>query len=762
MSNKITLLPRDKSKFMDLIKQNFRSILENRMQTTQTEDRQVVYASMETLPGSVMANTLMNLLKSHPIRDLMRKAGITHSDLSDADVDPALGNGGLGRLNACIQEACASQNIPFTVSTLRYRRGLFRQKLENGQQVAVSDDWLDSNGEFFFEFPDPAKAQWVCFREGGQHVWVELIPCAIPQIGANDGCSITLAWKVGRILASHGINRDTYRCIDEYLYDKNRDTRLRQEYCVSSATVQNLLADFGRKKLPLTQIPEHYCLHINDTHAALMIPELLRILLDDYIGRRDGAWDTCWDIVTKLFVYTNHTVLPEALEEWEIDRMNGILPRRTMDMIREIDRRFREQLDVMPIPLPREAKEKMYIIHSGKVRMANLCICAARSVNGVAKLHTQILCQRLLEPFHRCMADKFCNVTNGIGFRKFLAYANPDLADLIGAYQMRTDWINHPEDMINLLPHVDDLKLQADFTAVHARRKAELAAFIRRQRGIDIPEDFLYQVQVKRFHMYKRQLLGCLYILWLCCRIREDKDFDMVPTAFIFGGKAADDYFDAKEVIRLILALEKFVNGDPLYSSKLRVAMVEDFNVSKAMPIYPAADVSVQISTAGKEASGTGNMKFMVNGGLTLGTLDGANVEIHEAVGDEGMFLFGLKDHEINAMKDSYRARDLYQADGQLREVIDMLTSGILDTTFPALVHELLTGRNGKAADEFFVLADFRSFVEANRRVWDLYRRPESWTKQCLRNIALSGEFSSDRMVREYNSKIWNTSRKNG
>lgn len=746
----------DNFKVTNEIKEEFRNVMCSCMEGSQPQGRHVIYTSMESLPGAMIANTHMNLDEDHPLHQVLKEAGITYGDLALADKDPALGNGGLGRLTACIQEGCATQKIPFTVSTLCYRSGLFCQKLENGMQVETPDNWRSEDGTYFFEFPAPEKAKWVSFiHDGvhdGQYVWVEMVPSAIAQIGAGGGCSLTWVWKVGKIHAPYGMDLTNLKRIDEVLYINDRDIRLMQEYCVSSATVQTAVEECLRQGRPVEDLPKLFCLHINDTHAGLMIPELIRILRDEHHKTLEEAWA----IAVELFVYTNHTVLPEALEEWEQWRMNNILPARLVIALQDVDRITRGQLDASPVSLCQQDKERMYIIHDGRVRMANLCIHAAYSVNGVAKLHTQILCDSLLAPFYRYAPRKFCNVTNAVGFRKFLGYSNPELTKLIGAFMDREDWINHPEDMAKLLPHVEEPWLQAQFTAVHAGRKAILADFIRHQRGIYIPEYFLFQVQVKRFHMYKRQLLNCLYILWLYRRIKENKNFDMVPTAFIFGGKSAADYFQAKEVIRLVLALEKLINNDPDVNGKLRVAMVENFNVTNAMPVYTAADVSVQISTAGKEASGTGNMKFMVNGGLTLGTLDGANVEIYEAVGDEGMFLFGLKEHQISAMKGIYRSRSFYEQDSQLREVVDMLTDGSLMTTFPALRHELLDGEYGKAADEFFVLADFRSYVDANRRVWERYRKPEEWAKQCLRNIALSGEFSSDRMVREYESKVWN------
>ena len=752
----------DNNKVINEIKEALRSVMRERLAGEKPRGKKVLYASMEKLPGATSANTLMNLDPNHPIRDMLKKAGISYDDLAKADKDPALGNGGLGRLAACIQEACASGNIPFTLSTLCYREGLFCQKLGKNGQVAVPDNWRDEDGSYFFEFPDPSKAKFVSFKNNGQYVWVEMIPCSIPQIGANGGCSDSWVWKVGRVLAPEGMDTGIYHRIDEKLYPKDANVRLMQEYAVSSVTVRNAVEECIHQGRPLEDLPKLFCLHINDTHATLMIPELIRILLDEHFSPRKDAWDKAWEIASQIFVYTNHTILPEALETWELSRMREILPTRVTDILCEIDRRVKERLEASRIPLTREEKEDMYIIYEDphsrtqRVRMANLCIHTSRSVNGVAKLHTQILCQRLFKSFCKVMPGKFRNVTNAIGMRKFLGYANPELTNLIGRCISSPDFVNHPEDLVQLLSHVKDPKLQDDFLTVKGNCKQLLADFIRDQRHIDIPKNFLFHVQVKRLHMYKRQLLNCLYILWLYCRIKEDKHFHMVPTAFIFGGKAADDYAQAKDVIRLVMALEDLINVDPEVNDRLRVAMVEDFNVTKGMRVYSAADISVQISTAGKEASGTGNMKFMVNGGLTLGTLDGANVEIYEAVGDEGMFVFGLRENEIEAMKYTYCARDLYKADPQLRQVLDMLRDGICGRSFPALYNELLNGADGKRADEFFVLADFRAYIDANRRIWDLYQKPKKFAEQCLRNIALSGRFSSDRMVTEYRDTVWN------
>lgn len=739
------------------VREALRNRLDEYIRNMKFDSKQVLYVSMETMPGSTIANTLMNLPEDDPIWQKLQDLNINYEDLVLSDPEPALGNGGLGRLTACIAESCATGDVPLSVNTLRYRTGLFRQKFVNGEQVEVSDIWCDSSGNYFFEFPLPQAAQRVEFGNGNNKVSVEMIPCLIPQIGAGGRCVVTAACKVGEINAPYGVDPELYRRIDEQLYCEDQFTRLRQEYALSSFTVKSAIRSCLAKGHRIEDLPNDFCLHINDTHASLMIPELLRILLDEHLQGRYDAWDVAWDIATRTFVYTNHTIMAEALEKWPLWMIEQMLPYRIGQMIIEIDRRMMERLTRDNPQLTSKQIESMRVIQDGMVHMANMDIFTAYSVNGVAKIHTQILCQRELNAFWLAMPKKFCNVTNGVTLRKFLAFANPGLRELITKLLGSDTWIRDTTKLRELLDYADDSSVQASFLEIRHAEKEELAAFIKEQRGIDIPSDFIFDVQIKRIHMYKRQLLNCLHIIYLYNQILNDPDFDMVPTAFIFGGKAASSYRQAKDVIRLILRLEKIVNENPIVSRKMRVAFVENYNVSKAMLMIPATDVSEQISTASTEASGTGNMKLMLNGALTLGTLDGANVEIYEEVGDKGMFLFGLHADEVLSYQanGNYCSWDAYKKNPELKKAVDMLVDGSLGDNFSELYNELLYGEYGNAPDRFFVLKDFESYVKAHRHVRAFYKKPSEWAKQSIRNVALAGRFSSDRMVREYCEKVW-------
>lgn len=768
---------------IETLRAQLRALMESYIQNIPCTPRTVIYTSMEILPGSTVANTLMNLAEESPFLQTLRELKVTYDDLIQSDTAPALGNGGLGRLTACIGESAATQNVPMIVSVPRHTQGLFRQKLENGRQVEVPDQWLNEDGTYFFEFPRQEYAQWVSFRDDcGGFVKVKMVPCLIPMIGATGGCTTIYAWKVGTVLAPVAANRERYLRIDRQLYcedsdDEGKKVRLVQESALSQATVRLAIQKCYEQGKTVMDLPELFCLHINDTHASLMIPELIRILLDEYLVGRDDAWDVAWDIATRTFVYTNHTIMKEALEKWPLWMLQQLMP-RTCQIIVEIDRRMVERMERevqanpsgLNPPLSREELDSMRIIADGRVHMAHMDIFTACSVNGVARLHTDILKERELKAFHRLMSTKICNVTNGVTHRKFLVFANPEERKFITDCLKQEDWIEDMTRLETLLPFAEEEQARQDFLKMRKARKEVLAQYVKETRGIALPVDFIFDVQVKRFHMYKRQLLNCLRIIDLYLSLKKDPALDITPTAFILAGKAAAGYRQAKLVIELVLTLEKLINDDPEVNGKIRVCFIENYNVSNAMKIFPATDISEQISTASTEASGTSNMKFMLSGAITLGTLDGANVEIHEAVGDESMYLFGLRSEEVMAYQakpGSYDPRKLYESNARLRRAVDTLIDGTLLREMPApgesdrfeeLYHELLYGLDGNPADQYFVLADFESYREAFLRMNHDYRDSSKWTRNAIRNIALSGFFSSDRTVKDYCEKVWKIS----
>lgn len=730
--------------------------------------KRVFYVSMEVLPGRTLANNLMNLPEADDLLHWMDDHGLSLNALEDLENEPRLGNGGLGRLAACILEAAAAHEVPLDVSTIRFRCGLFRQGFIGGKQVESPDRWLNANNTYPFEICRDNAAVDIRFRYHGKTVTVTALPYDIPVIGASDradSINFLRMWAVDAVNADSREAASFFRRIDETLYpdDSNytgKQLRLMQEYFLSAATVGDMIRRMKEYDLPIETIPEHFVLHVNDTHPVLMIPELMRVLRQDYRMPYKKAYDIC----ARTFVYTNHTILNEALEKWEISLVETLLP-DVYSEIHQIHQHF--EAEIRDSFLPEEAMRKMEamdILWDGKIRMANLAICTGYSVNGVAELHTNILRIRELRDFCQFFPSKLQNVTNGVSQRKFLGHANPELSSAIDGWCGTKEWRTSFSRITYLQTLEDNPDVQNEYISAHLARKEVLRQFVLRQRGIDLPIDFMYDVHVKRIHEYKRQTLGCMKILSLYLTLKKNPSMPFTPTAFLFAGKAAASYHLAKVTLEFIRALEVLVNSDPDVNDKMRVAFIEDFDVTKAEMIYAAADCSEQISTASKEASGTGNMKFMINGAVTIGTLDGANVEIRRAVGDRNIYIFGTQ-AEIVLGREAMHARtdpDLWiQADPRLAEALNAMTDGTVrritptengDDTFGELCDSWL---HGDMPDRFFVLADFTSYLDTFLCMNADFSDKVRWCKKCLRNIANSHFFSSDRMVMVYCSNIW-------
>ena len=740
----------------------------NRKYNPAPDGKQVEYVNMEILFGRTIGNTLMNLPKDHALRQTMRNLGFTEETLEDLEREPSLGNGGLGRLAAGLLESAATKGFPFAVNTLRYRLGLLKQEIVDGRQVDREDPWLKADGTNPYERVMPEDGQQVWFRdESGCWVCVNMIPSLIPQLGRGGNVAYLRTWKVGSVRPEGPVSIHKYERIDAQLYcddsdDAGKLTRIRQEYALSSAIVGLVLTNCRRRGIRVQDLPKYYCLHINDTHASFMIPELLHRLLEDYHFTMDQAWK----IVTGTFVYTNHTILSEALEKWPVWMIQTVLP-HIYDAIDRIHKRFQEDLRKNHPEIGDSTRHSMAIIRDGLIHMAYMDIYAAASVNGVAKLHTEILCKHELSNFYRVMPWKFCNITNAVTHRKFLIQANPELAQLITDCLGSEDWIDDMSLVSGLLPFCDSPQVQQKFLAIRALRKEKLSRYLADHQGVEIPPHFLFDIHIKRIHEYKRQAMNALRIICLYQLLKDNPDLEMAPVAFLFGGKAAMSYKQAKLTIELITALERTINNDPDVNKKLRVCFVEDYNVSKAMLLIPAADVSEQISTASKEASGTGNMKFQMSGALTMGTMDGANVEICEAVGEESMFVFGLPSQQVIDYEKNggYDPLALYRTNPMIRRAVDALTDGTFlrlnppkgeSDRFDDLKQEWLYGMHGNAPDRYFVLKDLESYLDAFWRMNRLYReQPQLWATHSLKNIACSGNFSSDRMLRDYAEQVW-------
>jgi starch phosphorylase len=749
--------------------------------------KQLYYLSMEFLIGPVFENNIMNLLRDEVYRDACYDLGIDWEKLKEKETDPGLGNGGLGRLAACFLDSLAALKLPAFGCGLRYEYGLFKQKIEDGYQVEVPDDWL-SNGNVW-EIPRPEEQEEVrlggrveqCLENGRtifKHVdykAVQAIPYDMPVLGYGTSMVDTLRlWKAqsSATLDMESFNRGDYigaistkewdEMITKVLYPddshfQGKILRLKQQYFLVSATIQSIIRRFKKQFQDVHMLPDKVVIHINDTHPALAIPELMRILVDE-----EGLdWDTAWDITTRTYAYTNHTVMSEALERWPVSLVKDLLPRIYM-IIHEINERYCRKLWER-YPGQWDKISRMAIEAYDEIRMANLCIAGSYSVNGVSMLHTEILKKQVFNDFYLYQPEKFRGITNGIVHRRWMLHANPKLAGLISE-AIGDGWIQNPKELEQLKKYAKDPGFREGFRLIKRCNKEDLARYILKDNGVRVDPDSIFDVQIKRLHEYKRQLLNVLHIMYLYNRLVEDCEFDIYPRTFIFGAKAAPGYHKAKLIIKLIHSVADRVNRDTRIGNRLKVVFLDNYRVSLAEKIIPAAEVSEQISTAGKEASGTGNMKLMLNGALTVGTFDGANVEIHNAVGPDNIFIFGLMAEEVEHIykKGGYNPWELYERDQDLKKVLDQLAGGFLDSEdammFKDIVDALLWG-NGGIGDPYMVLKDFDSYRKIQQRVDREYRYPDLWWRKAILNVAGAGMFSSDDTIRNYNRDIWKLSK---
>ncbi len=744
---------------------------ETKQQIAKKQQKQMHYFSMEFLMGRLLTNNLMNLGIYDVVKEGLAEFDININELEELESDPGLGNGGLGRLAACFLDSLASLELAGHGNTIRYEYGLFKQKIENGYQVEVPDQWMKLGN--MWEVRKPKHAVEVKF--GGrievraddsgnlkfEHVDAEQIravPYDMPIVGRDTKVTNTLRlWnaEASDILPKNiDFRRYTQevRDICQTLYpddstEDGRRLRLKQQYFFVSAGVIAIVRAHLRKYPSLDNLHEKNVIQLNDTHPVLVIPELMRILVDEY----HYDWNTAWNIVSHTCAYTNHTILAEALEKWPIQMVRSLLPRIYM-IIEEINNRFTNFVRMSS--LDEDKVRRLSIIKDGHVHMAHLAIAGSFSVNGVAELHSQILMNQEMKEFSDLYPNKFNNKTNGITHRRWLAYSNKELSSLLHD-TIGDGWIKDPSQLENLMNFVDDSSVQERFMNVKLQRKQIMADYIKAHNGIEVDVNSIFDIQVKRLHAYKRQLLNVLHVIYLYKSMKNDPNYRIYPRTFIFGAKAAPAYHFAKKVIKLINSVADVVNNDPETNKYLKVVFLENYGVSLAEIIMPSADVSEQISTAGKEASGTGNMKFMMNGAITIGTYDGANVEISREVGMDNCVIFGLRDEEVNDLRRSgtYSAWSYYNDDNMIKEVLNSLIDGSWNTSkeeFGMIFDELMSKN-----DEYFLLADFKSYVEAQHKVEELYRNRQQWAKICLTNVAKSGFFSSDRTIKEYASEIW-------
>lgn len=740
--------------------------------------KRIYYLSLEFLIGRLLGNNVINLKMDTLCQEALADFGIDLHTLRDFEVDAGLGNGGLGRLAACFLDSMSTLNLPCMGYGLRYDYGIFKQRIVDGQQMEEPDHWLKKN--YPWEIARPEKTQVVhfggrveCITNGRvEWRWIETeqvmgVPYDIPIVGFSDSVNTLRLWSARADDEFHldDFNKGSYveavenkvlaENLTKVLYPNDnvlagKELRLRQQYFFTSCSLQDILMRFHVKNKNWRDLPEKVFIQLNETHPALIIPELMRLLVD-----REGLdWDTSWAITRSCTGYTNHTVLPEALEKWSVPMMQRLLPRH-MQIIYEINGRFLKQVSAMwPGDSARLARMSIIDEHGERaVRMSNLAIIGSSAVNGVAQLHTEILKTRLFKDFYELYPSHFSNKTNGITQRRWLLKANPGLASLI-TETIGDGWIKDLDQLVKLEPYSNDKAFRKAFREVKEANKESLASYIQSQLGIAVDKTSIFDVQVKRLHEYKRQFLLALYIIVLYNRLVEKPDATPYPHTFIFSAKAAPGYATAKLIIRLIHGIADVVNGNPRISKALRVVFLPDYRVSLAEKIIPAANVSEQISLAGTEASGTGNMKLMLNGALTLGTLDGANVEIHDAVGDENMFLFGLRAEQVDELRPVYSARAIYHADPEIRRAIDMIRRNVFCILNPGLFDPLIRSLLDYN-DHYMLLADLRDYIETQERVEKLYRQPDEWDRKALINVARSGRFSSDRTIREYAKEIW-------
>ncbi|MDO4474855.1 MAG: glycogen/starch/alpha-glucan phosphorylase [Eubacteriales bacterium] len=763
-------------------------IMENWIATQsqlQKDDPKIVYyMSMEFLLGRALGNNLISLSVYKEVKEALEELGIDINAIEDQEPDPALGNGGLGRLAACFLDSLASLGYAAYGCGIRYRYGMFKQKIENGYQIETPDNWLKDGNPFELRRPEYAKE----IRFGGNirteyddktgkihfhqenYESVLAVPYDYPIVGYGNNVVNTLRiWDAEPIVdfsLSSFDKGDYHKAVEQQNLAKNivevlypndnhyagKELRLKQQYFFVSASLQSAIAKYLKRHDDIRKLHEKAVFQMNDTHPTVAVAELMRILLDEY----NLEWAEAWEVTTKCCAYTNHTIMAEALEKWPIDLFSRLLP-RVYQIVQEIDRRFVATVEAM-YPGDKSKVDSMRILKDGQVRMANMAIIAGYSVNGVARLHTEILKKRELRDFYEMMPEKFNNKTNGITQRRFLMHGNPLLADWV-TEKLGTDaWATDLSLMEGLKKYADDEKALKEFMVIKYKNKERLAQYILEHNKVEVDPRSIFDVQVKRLHEYKRQLLNIMHVMYLYNKIKENPELSFYPRTFIFGAKASAGYHRAKNIIKLINSVADVVNNDRSINGKIKVVFIEDYRVSNAEWIFAAADVSEQISTASKEASGTGNMKFMLNGAPTIGTMDGANVEIVEEVGEENAFIFGLSSDEVmNFEKNGgYNPKEIYDADPEIKRVVDQLIDGTYadgdKERYRDIYNSLLTGN---PADVYFILKDFRSYAEAQERVEEAYKDRDGWAKKALLNTACCGKFSSDRTIEEYVKDIW-------
>ncbi len=766
-------------------------IIDNWMKTQQVMNEKdpkiVYYMSMEFLTGRYLGNNLLNLTAYGEVKEALEEMGIDLNAIEDEERDPALGNGGLGRLAACFMDSLATLGYSAYGCGIRYHYGMFRQQIKDGYQVEVPDNWLVDGG-YPFELKRPEYAKEIKFggyvrvaynEETGRNDFIQegyssvrAVPYDLPVVGYDNNVVNTLRiWDAEAIndFQLDSFDKGDYhkaveqenlaRTITEVLYPNDnhmagKELRLKQQYFFTSASIQTAIKKFKKTHTDIHQLPDKVAFQMNDTHPTVAVAELMRILMDE-----EGLeWDDAWDLTTRTCAYTNHTIMAEALEKWPIELFSSLLP-RVYQIVEEINRRFCEQIRAQ-YPGNEEKVRKMAIVYDGQVRMANLAIVGGYSVNGVAKLHTEILEKRELKDFYEMMPEKFNNKTNGITQRRFLMHGNPLLADWVTAH-VGKEWAVDLTKTKGLRVYADDEKAQAEFMNIKYQNKVRLAKYILEHNGIEVDPRSIFDVQVKRLHEYKRQLLNILHVMYLYNKIKEHPEMPFYPRTFIFGAKASAGYARAKAIIKLINNVGEVINNDASINGKIKVVFIEDYRVSNAEMIFAAADVSEQISTASREASGTGNMKFMLNGALTLGTMDGANVEIVEEVGEENAFIFGLSAEEVMNFEQNggYDPMYYFNNDADIRQVLMQLINGTYSNgdmeMFRDLYNSLLNTQNSSQPDMYFILADFKSYAAAQERVEAKYRKEAEWAKSAILNTAMAGKFSSDRTIQEYAEDIW-------
>ncbi len=754
--------------------------------TFEKKDPKIVYyMSMEFLVGRALGNNLINLTAYQQVKEALEEIGFDLNVIEDQEPDPALGNGGLGRLAACFLESLSTLGYAAYGCGIRYHYGLFRQQIKNGFQTEEPDNWLKDGYPFELRRPEhtfPVKfggyvrsevdsSGKVRFIQEGYQT-IRAVPYDMPVVGYNNNMvNVLIAWDAEpeKYFELDAFDKGDYnkaveqgnlaRNLVNVLYPNDnqiqgKELRLKQQYFFVSASVQRAVARYKKYHQDLHKLPDKVAIQLNDTHPTVAVAELMRILLDE-----EGMnWDEAWEITTHTCAYTNHTIMSEALEKWPIEIFSRLLP-RIYQIVEEINRRFIQDIE-RKFPGDFNKVKKMAIIYDGQVKMAHLAIAAGCSVNGVARLHTEILKNQELHDFYLMFPEKFNNKTNGITQRRFLYHGNPLLSEWINKY-IGDDWVTNLPHLEKLAVYAQDEKARQEFMNIKYQNKLRLAEYIRKHNGIEVDPRSIFDVQVKRLHEYKRQLLNILHVMYLYNKLKAHPDMEFYPRTFIFGAKAAAGYKIAKLTIKLINSVADVVNNDPSIDGKIKVVFIEDYKVSIAEHIFAASDVSEQISTASKEASGTGNMKFMLNGAVTLGTMDGANVEIVEEVGEENAFIFGMSSEEVieHEKKRDYDPMQIFNQDQEIRQVLMQLINGMYSRhdseLFRPLYNSLLNKKETQYADTYFILKDFRSYAEAQEKVEKAYRDEKGWAKMAILNVAHAGKFTSDRTIQEYVDDIW-------